>query len=75
MKQSQIIGQLGERIKLKQKMVDLEVPMRILRTFIWKIHVVQEDNSKSNTWNASTDQTKLKTCGSITIVWLCEATI
>ena len=34
MKQSQMISQPGERIKLKQKMVDLEVPMRILRAFM-----------------------------------------
>ena len=49
--------------------------MRILRAFMWKANVVQGDNSKSNTWNANTDQTELKTRGSIPIVWLCEAAI
>ena len=68
MKQNQMISQLRERITLKQKMVDLEVPMRILKTFMWKADVIQEDNSKSNAWNASTNQTKLKTRGSIPIV-------
>ena len=64
-KQSQMIGRPMEGIKLKQKMVDLEVSMRILGVVMWKADVIQEDNSKSNAWKASIDQTKLKTCGNI----------
>ena len=36
-KQSQMIGRLREGIKLKQKMVDLEVPMRIPGALMWEV--------------------------------------
>ena len=64
-KQSQMIGRPMEGIKLNQMMVDLEVSMRILGVVMWKVDVIQEDNSKSNAWKASIDQTKLKTCSNI----------
>ena len=40
MKQSQMIGGPRKRIKLKQKMVDLEMPMRILGTLMWKADAI-----------------------------------
>ena len=49
-------------------MVDLKVPMRILGALMWNVDVIQEDNSKSNAWNANIDQTKLKTHGNMPIV-------
>ena len=55
MKQSQMIGRHGEGIKLKQKTVDLEVPLRILGALMWKANVIQKDNSKSNARKASTN--------------------
>ena len=42
---------------------------------MWNVDVIQEDNSKSNAWNANIDQTKLKTHGNMPIVQLCKAAI
>ena len=56
-------------------MVDIKVPIRIIGALMWKADVIQEDNSKSNAWNANTDHTTLKTHGSIPKARLCEVTI